>query len=125
MSPALNNPIAFPHERLDVWHVARQARVLAFRFTSSLPPGHADEARQINRAAASVVRNICEGANRWRPAEKAVKFEIASGECGEAAGAVVSLVDCGLGDRDLAAELVALEARVGAMLRGLIRLHRG
>ncbi len=70
-------------------------------------------------------RNICEGANRWRPAEKAVKCEIAAGECGEAAGAVVSLLDCELGDADLAAEFLALDARVGAMLRGLIRRHRG
>ena len=29
----------FPHERLDAWHVARQARVLAYRFTRSLPVG--------------------------------------------------------------------------------------
>jgi four helix bundle protein len=125
MAPSHNRSDSFPHERLDAWHIARQARVAAFRFTKSLPAGHGDEARQINKAAASVVRNLCEGANRWRPAEKAVKFEIASGEAGEAAGAVVSLVDCGLGDTELAAEFLGLEARVGAMLRGLIRKHRG
>jgi hypothetical protein len=52
-------------------------------------------------------------------------FEIAVGEAGEAAGAVVSLVDCGLGDAELAAEFLGLEGRVGAMLTGLIRRHRG
>ena len=29
----------FPHERLDAWHRAREARVLALRYTASLPPG--------------------------------------------------------------------------------------
>jgi four helix bundle protein len=61
-------------------------------FTASLPPGFGDEARQINKAAASVGRNICEGAGRWRPAEKVLKFEIASGEACESAGAVQVVV---------------------------------
>ena len=115
---------SFPHARLDVFHLACDARTVAFKFTESLPPGHAEEARQINKSAASVVRNICEGASRWRPAEKVHKFEIASGEAGEAVGAIQSLVDCGLGDVELACEFEHLEGRVGAMLTGLIRRHR-
>ncbi len=115
----------FPHERLDAYHVARKARVLAYRFTKSLPPGFGDEARQLNRAAASVVRNTAEGANRWRPAEKVLKFEIAAGEAGEAAAAIESLLDLELGDEALAQDFLALEGRVGAMLTGLIRRHRG
>ncbi|MDP6947376.1 MAG: four helix bundle protein, partial [Myxococcota bacterium] len=114
----------FPHERLDAWHIARQARKAAFDYSETLPGGFGDEARQINKAAASVVRNICEGANRWKPKEKIQKFEIAAGEAGEAVGAVVSLLDCGLGDPALAQAFVTLEGRVGAMLTGLIRRHR-
>lgn len=114
----------FPHERLDAWHVARQARQTALAYTATLPAGFGDEARQINKAAASVVRNICEGASRWRPAEKVHKFEIAGGEAGEAVGAVTSLVDGGLGDEALAAAFIHLQGRVGAMLTGLIRRHR-
>jgi four helix bundle protein len=114
----------FPHDKLDAFRVAREARKLAFEFTKSLPSGHSAEAKQINSAAASVVRNICEGANRFRAAEKVLKFEIAAGEAGEAAGAVVSLVDCGLGDEALAARFLQLESRVGAMLTGLIRRQR-
>jgi four helix bundle protein len=126
MKPSLErSSSAFPHERLDVWHVARQARVAALRFTETVPAGHGDELRQINKAAASVVRNVCEGANRWKPAEKIHKFEIAQGEAGEAAGAVVSLLDCGLGDAELAAEFLGLEARVGMMLTGLVRRLAG
>ena len=119
-----NQHFPFPHERLDAWHLARQARQVALKFTASLPSGFGDEARQINKAAASVVRNICEGASRWRPAEKVLKFEIASGEAGEAVGAVVSLVDGDLGDRRLAARFQYLEGRVAAMLTGLIKRHR-
>ena len=119
-----NQPFPFPHERLDAWHLARQARQVALKFTASLPRGFGDEARQINKAAASVVRNISEGASRWRPAEKVLKFEIASGEAGEAVGAVVSLVDGDLGDRRLAARFQYLEGRVAAMLTGLIKRHR-
>ena len=115
----------FPHERLDAWHVARKARHTALLYTRTLPIGFGDEARQINNAAASVGRNICEGANRWKAKEKIQKFEIAAGEAGEAAGAVLSLVDCGLGEWELAHAFLQLEARVGAMLTGLIRVHRG
>ena len=32
-----NERFPFPHERLDAWHVARQARQLALQFTASLP----------------------------------------------------------------------------------------
>ena len=114
----------FPHDKLDAFHIAREARKVALAYAASLPPGHGVEARQLNRAAASVVRNICEGAGRYRPAAKALKFEIACGEASEAVGAVVSLRDCGLGDEALAGRFLHLSSRVGAMLTGLIRRHR-
>ena len=120
-----SNEFTFPHERLDCWHVARQARVVALRFTQSLPTGFGDEARQINKAAASVVRNIAEGASRWCGGDKAHKYEIASGEAGEAVSAVQSLVDAGLGDVELATRFESLSGRVGAMLTGLSKRHRG
>ena len=114
----------FPHERLDAWHVARDARKTALKFTSTLPKGFGDEARQINKAAASVVRNICEGAGRFQPGDKIHKFEIATGEACEAAGAVQSLLDCDLGDEVVGRQFLVLEGRTGAMLTGLIRRLR-
>ena len=114
----------FPHERLDAWHVARRARVLVYRFTKTLPPGFGDESRQLNNAAASVVRNIGEGANRYRPAEKVHKFEIAGGEAGEAVSSMESLLDLEVGEAELAREAITLEGRVAAMMTGLIRRHR-
>ncbi len=118
------NRTPFPHERLDAWHRAREARRLAMAFTESLPRGFGDEARQVNNAAASVVRNICEGAGRWRPAEKVLKFEIAAGEAAEAAGAVQSLLDVKAGDPAVAEEFFTAMSRTSAMLMGLIRRHR-
>ena len=111
----------FPHERLDAFHQARHARKLAWRFTQTLPRGFADEASQINRAAASVVRNLAEGANRYKPKEKIQKFEIAQGEAGEAAAAVASLLDIEMGDAVLGQGFLTASGRVGAMLTGLIR----
>ncbi len=86
--------------------------------------GFGDEAQQINKAAASVVRNIGENANRWRPAEKALKFEIAAGEAGESVSAVVSLQDIKLGDAELASRFYSLHGPITAMLTGLIRRRR-
>ncbi len=111
----------FPHERLDAFHHARHARKLAWRYTRTLPRGFGDEASQINRAAASVVRNLAEGANRYKLREKIQKFEIAQGEAGEVAAAIASLLDIEMGDPALAAGVLAAIGRVGAMLTGLIR----
>ncbi len=120
----MSKKYTFPHERLDVWHVARKARKVAYQFTLSLPRGFAHERHQINDASASVVRNIGEGAQRYKPGDKIQAFETASGEAGEAVSAVVSCTDIGVGDVDLATELEALMGRVNAMLTGLIRRQR-
>ena len=114
----------FPHERLDAYRLAREARKLAYQFTQTLPRGHATEAHQVNDAAASVVRNTAEGANRFKPREKVQKFEIAQGEAGEVAASVQSLLDIGAGDPAVGRKCIAMEARTAATLTGLIRRHR-
>ena len=103
--------LRLPHERLRAWHLAREGRKLAYLFTRSLPRGFGSEAQQINAAAASVVRNVCEGANRWKLAEKVHQFEIAQGEAGKAAGAIRSLMDLEVGDPELGERFLAVEAR--------------
>ena len=114
----------FPHERLDAWRHARAARNLAFAYTRTLPAGLGDESRQIRRAASSVVRNVCEGAGRWKPAEKVHKFEIALGEASEAAGAVQALLDDELGDTAGGERFIEVAGRAAACVMGLIRRHR-
>jgi len=120
----VSNRYPFPHERLDAWHRGRAAFQLVLGFTASLPPGFGDEARQIDKAAGSVVRNTCEGADRWRPLEKVHKFEIAAGEAGEAAGAIQGLLDAGVGDTALGQAAIEALGRTCAILMGLIRQHR-
>jgi four helix bundle protein len=110
--------------RLDAWHRAREARQLALQYTASLPPGFGEESRQINKAAGSVVRNICEGAGRWRPAEKVLKFEIATGEAAETAGAVQSLLDVPIGEVALGQQCIDRMRQTSAILGGLIRRQR-
>ena len=114
----------FPQARLDAWHVARQARKAAFRFSETLPRGFANQRHQLNDAAVAVVHAIGEGAQRFQPADKIHRFEIASAEAGEAVSAVLTCLDIEVGDPELAAEFVQLMERVGAMLTGLIRRQR-
>ena len=99
-------------------------RKTALAFTETLPRGFSDESRQIRNASASVVRNICEGASRFKPREKVQSYEIAAGEAGEAAGAVQSLLMADIGDPELGERFLELEGRAGAMLTALIRRHR-
>jgi hypothetical protein len=53
-----------------------------------------------------------------------LKFEIASGEASEAAGAAQSLLDAGLGDAELGHAFIERMGRTNAILTGLIRRHR-
>ena len=101
----------FPHERLDAWHLACRAYKLALEYTATLPAGLHREVQQINSAAGSVVRNTCEGAGRWRPAEKVHKFEIAVAEGCEAGGAVQAQLAVGNGDSELGEAFLQLESR--------------
>ena len=59
------------------------------RLCTTLPRGHADLKDQVRRAASATMRNITEGADRWTPRDKAARFVIAHGECGESAGSAM------------------------------------
>jgi four helix bundle protein len=114
----------FPHERLDAWHHACRARKEAHEYLETLRDGWGDEVRQIRKATGSVVRNLCEGASRWKPKEKIQNFEISAGEAGEAAGAVQSLLSLGLGDREAGERMLEETRATYALLHGLIRRQR-
>ncbi|MDH3592873.1 MAG: four helix bundle protein [Planctomycetota bacterium] len=111
----------FAHQRLDAYRVAlemfRGVELLAGR----LPRGFGNHKDQLRRAAAAVVRNIAEGANRTHPRDKASRFTIARGECGECDASLEMIEVLELLDpRDLR-RLREQADRVAAMLRGLIR----
>lgn len=111
----------FAHRRLDAYRVATELTVGVERLTAQLPRGHADLKDQVRRAASSTMRNVAEGANRWAPRDKASRYIIARGECGECDAALEMLARIGLGDAREIDRLRALADRTAALLTGLIR----
>ena len=112
----------FLHERLDAYHVAMELFIGVEEFAAALPRGHADLKDQVRRAAAAVVRNIAEGANRESSRDKAARFSIALGECGECAAALHMAAEIGLRP---SLRLRRLADRVAAMCTGLVKRQRG
>ena len=111
----------FAHQRLDAFHLSMELTLGVERLAARLPRGHADLKDQVRRAAAATTRNITEGANRWAHRDKAARFAIARGECGECDAALQMAQGLGLGDPATLDGLRTLTDRVGAMLTGLIR----
>ena len=109
----------FAHQRLDAYHVALELFTGVERIP--LPRGHADLRDQLRRAAAATVRHIAEGANRMHPRDKAARFMVARGECGECEASLEMVELLGLAPGARLQALGRLADRVAAMLRGLIR----
>ncbi len=114
----------FAHQRLDAFHAAMELTIGVERLAADLPRGHADLKDQVRRAASATMRNITEGANRWAPRDKAARFVIARGECGECDAALEMIDRLGLAHSRNVAALRHLADRVGAMLTGLIKRHQ-
>ena len=111
----------FAHQRLDAFHVSMELTLGVERLAKQLPQGYADLKDQVRRAASSTTRNIAEGANRWGARDKAARFAIARGECGECDAALQMVAGLGLADPRMVRSLRGLADRVTAMLTGLIR----
>jgi four helix bundle protein len=119
------NPYPFPHEKLDAWHVAREARIGLHELMAQLPRGQHIERREVDKSAGSVLRNIAEGATRRGKGEKRQHFNIANAEAAEVAASVQGWVDAQMVDIDAAYRVIRLYGRVGAMMVGLVRMHGG
>ena len=111
----------FPHQRLDAWHLSREARRLTFQLLDTLPKGFGDDNRQLRRSSGAVPKLIAEGANRWAAGDKRRRFEEAEGEIGETASGLEDLADLGALDKAEVARVVALWARCRATVLGLLR----
>ncbi len=121
----MNNSLTpFAHERLDVYRVALRLFSDVEEIVRDIPAGHGDLLRQLRRCTASMVLNIAEGANRGHHKDKAARFLIARGECGECACALDLLHICGLASAAEVESLKETARRVAAMLTGLIRRER-
>ena len=111
----------FAHQRLDAYRVAIELFRGVEQVASRFPRGYADLRDQLRRAAAATPRHIAEGANRTHPRDKAARFIIARGECGECDATLEMAGIAGLGSQEEISRLRALADRVAAMLLGLVR----
>ena len=112
---------AFPHQRLDAYHVAQRLARRVVLLTKHMPRGFAVIRDQAQRSALATVRHIAEGASRETPADKRSRFVIARGEIAELEATLETAVVCDLIDEREASELRVLADRVGTMLTGLVR----
>ena len=78
----------FGLHRLDAYRVALDLYAGVEEFAAGFPRGYVNQREQLRRAAAAIVLNLAEGANRNHPKDKAARFTIARGECGECAAAL-------------------------------------
>lgn len=113
--------IPFDHERLEVYQVARQFNRELRRILDELPRGHADSKDNLGRAGKSIVRNLAEGAGKWKIPDKVNYYHVARGSATESAASLDELVDFGLVTEERIRQAKHLLARVVAMLIAMIR----
>jgi len=123
-NPEIARPSRFAHKRLDAYQVALRLFAGIEKLAAGFPRGHSDLRDQIRRAAAAVVRDIAEGANRQHPADKASRFLVARGEVGECDACLDMASILGLGVPSALDDLRNDADRVGAMLTGLAARER-
>jgi len=119
-----NTEHTFPHQRLDAWHVCREARRRTYELLTDLPAGYGEDARQLRRSAGGALRLIAEGGDRWARGDKRRRFEAANGEVGETVSGLVALVEDEVLDPEVVDAIIGLWGRVGSMCYGLIKKHR-
>jgi four helix bundle protein len=142
VAPATDTAPALDAERLDVFHVSsarrgeappRSSWTVAFGDASvelyGLVPQLLERADrnlrdQLERASSSVTLNICEGAARRAPREKAHFFAIARGSAAESAAIVHLLLSRGRVSILEAKRARALVVRIVAMLTRLEQRFR-
>ena len=115
----------FAHHRLDAYRVALELFLGVERLAAGLPRGHRDLKDQMRRSVAAVVRHIAEGANRTHAADKATRFIVAKGECGECDATLEMAGLLGLAPSPVIDSLRHRADRIAAMLPGLARRERG
>ena len=112
---------SFPHHKLDAFVPALALAKAVHEFCHKIPRGHRNLAEQLTRSSTAVVLNLSEGANRYGCKEKAHRYSIARGECGETAAGIELAMVLGLVDEQAANQALELAATTGRMLTGLIK----
>jgi four helix bundle protein len=113
-----DNDLRFPFQSLDIYRAARELAALVHR--ASIRDSELRD--QATRAAKSAFLNLCEGLPDDRVAMRRKYFEQADGSLHETVGAVDLAAAIGALADERAQEIIALGARVRAMIRGLLRV---
>ena len=116
-------PGAFEHERLDAFHVAKEALTRGDRIAKRLPRGYSKLADQLRRALLSAYLGVAEAAAR-EGQDRRARFRCARGEASEAAAALDAVGVLHVGSADEVREVMILLARLAAMLTRLAKLPR-
>ena len=110
----------FTHERLDAYRVAREALAQGEAIARDLPRGYATLADQLRRSLLSAFLGVAEAASR-SGADRLSRFRCARGEASEAAAALDAVEMLGLAPAARVQPVVALLARLYAMLTKLAK----
>ena len=114
-------PVRFPHQRLDAFRLALQARRATWRLVSTLPEPHGDDRRQLRRSSQAVPKLIAEGADRTSRGVKRQRFDEALGEIGETAAGLEDLLHLGVLTLEDVEPIHALWGRTRAAVLGLVK----
>lgn len=113
----------FTHHKLDAYRVASEMADLVQPLAERFGQGHRGLADQLRRSADATVALTGEGANRYSPKQKRLRFTEARGEAGEVACHMERAFNYRLvSEQELVAVLERAD-RVCAMLTGLIKRH--
>ena len=112
-------------EDLIAWQVGMDLVEETYRLTRKFPKEELfGLTSQLRRCVVSIVANIAEGFCRHTYADKANKYTIARGECGEAKTHFLISVRLSLLTQSEAKKAFELVDRVGKLLSGLIKSSR-
>jgi four helix bundle protein len=111
----------FDHERLEVYHLAREFNRETRALLLALPQRANDSKKNLERAAKSVTRNVAEGGGRWSVPDKTHFYHMARASATECAASLDELVDFGLMTAERVEPLKKLLARIVAALIAMIR----
>ena len=111
----------FTFQRLDAYRVAKEALAISIERRDCWRRLPGEIGPQLERAMASVVLNIAEGAGRWSAADQRRHYQIACGSANEVAACLDLAAMYGNLPQDVQDELASRLVRVVQMLKAMIR----
>lgn len=111
----------FEHERLRAYAIVRDALRLVAKIIAQVERGEGDLVNQVKRAGDSALLNLCEGAARTSPRDKARFYDIAAGSAAECGGALELMELRRLAPAELVATAQHQLREATAVLAGLAR----